>query len=103
VARRTRFVEMGPVTAIAAPAFDALLPFPDVHMGWGLDAHWAAVAAEHDWALGIIDATPVRHTRPVGGGYDRDRAMAEARAFLADRPYVSAAEAQTTVEAFPRW
>ncbi len=43
-ARRTRFVEIGPVTAIRADAFDILLPFPDLQMGWGLDAHWAAVA-----------------------------------------------------------
>ena len=43
-ARRTRFVEIGPVTAIRADAFDVLLPFPDLQMGWGLDAHWAAVA-----------------------------------------------------------
>jgi hypothetical protein len=103
VARRTGFVEMGPVTAIASRAFDALLPFPDVHMGWGLDAHWAAVAAQHDWAIGVVDATPVRHTRPVGASYDRARALEEARAFLAERPYVRAGDAQRTLETFARW
>ena len=55
-ARRTRFVEIGPVTAIRADAFDALLPFPDLQMGWGLDAHWGALAAQRGWKLGIIDA-----------------------------------------------
>ncbi len=74
VARRTRFVEIGPVTAIRADAFPTLLPFPELHMGWGLDAHWGAVAAEHGWPVGIIDATPVRHTRPVAGGYDQSAA-----------------------------
>ena len=103
VARETRFVEIGPVTAIAAPAFDALLPFPDLHMGWGLDAHWGAVAHEHGWRLGIVDATPVRHTRPVAGDYPRERAVQEARAFLANRPYIRRDQAQGTVQAHLRW
>ena len=64
-ARRTRFVEIGPVTAIRADAFDALLPFPDLQMGWGLDAHWGALAAQRGWKVGVIDAVPVRHVRPV--------------------------------------
>ena len=103
VARRTRFVEIGPVTAIHARAFDTLLPFPALRMGWGLDAHWGAVAAERGWSVGVVDATPIRHTRPVAGGYDREEALAEARAFLADRPYVRSAEAQQTLEAFATW
>ncbi len=104
VARRTRFVEIGPVTAIHARAFDTLLPFPDgLRMGWGLDAHWAAVAAEHGWRVGVVDATPVRHTRPVAGGYDQAAALAEARAFLADRPYVRREQAQETLETHRRW
>ena len=49
LAHRTRFVEIGPVTAIRADVFHALLPFPDLQMGWGLDSHWGAIAREHDW------------------------------------------------------
>ncbi len=86
-ARRTRFVEIGPVTAIRADAFDALLPFPDLQMGWGLDAHWAALAEQRGWKLGVIDAVPIRHTRPVAAAYPRDAAMAEADRFLAGKPY----------------
>lgn len=104
VARRTRFVEIGPVTAVRTRAFDALLPFPDgLSMGWGLDAHWGALAAERGWAVGVIDATPVRHTRPVAGGYDQDAAITEARAFLADRPYLRRDEAQQTLEEHRSW
>jgi hypothetical protein len=103
VARRTRFVEIGPVTAIRAPAFATLLPFPELHMGWGLDAHWGALAAEHGWPLGVVDATPIRHTRPVAGGYDQAGAMAEAERFLAGKPYVRNTEAQQTVDSFTRW
>jgi GT2 family glycosyltransferase len=94
--RESRFVEIGPLTAFAAPVFDTLLPFPDLRMGWGLDAHWGAVAQEQGWRAGIVDATPILHTTPVGGGYERAAAVAEAQAFLATRPYVTRAQARWT-------
>jgi GT2 family glycosyltransferase len=97
VARRTRFVEIGPVTAIHRDAFAALLPFPDLQMGWGLDNHWSALAAERGWPIGIVDATPVRHLRPVAGDYPREAAIAEAEAFLDGRAYVTRSEAETPV------
>jgi hypothetical protein len=96
-------VEIGPVTAIHARAFDTLLPFPDLQMGWGLDAHWGAVAQQRGWTVGVVDATPVRHTRPVAGDYPRDLAEAEAHAFLATRPYLRRAQAQETLEAYAGW
>jgi len=91
--RRTRFVEIGPVTALHRDTFPVLLPFPALRMGWGLDVHWGAIAAEHDWPVGVVDATPVRHTAPAGGGYDTAGPVEEARAFLADRAYVTRSEA----------
>ena len=95
-ARETTFVEIGPVTAFHRDTFATLLPFPALRMGWGLDAHWAAVAREHGWPIGIVDATPIGHTlAPVGAGYGREAAVAEARAFLADRPYVRRDEVRT--------
>jgi GT2 family glycosyltransferase len=103
VAHRTHFVEIGPVTAIRADAFDALLPFPDLGMGWGLDAHWGAVAAERGWAIGVVDATPLRHLRPVAGDYPREAAVAEAEAFLDGRAYVTRARAGEVLEAHARW
>jgi GT2 family glycosyltransferase len=93
LAHRTRFVEIGPVTALSARAAAALLPFPDLRMGWGLDARWSAIAAERGWPIGVIDATPIRHLRPVAGDYPRDAAIAEAEAFLDGRAYVTRAEA----------
>jgi hypothetical protein len=93
MARRTRFVEIGPVSALHADTFATLLPFPELQMGWGLDAHWSAVAADAGIPLGIVDVTPVRHLRPVASAYPRADAIAEAEAFLAGRPYVTRAEA----------
>ena len=91
-ARTTSFVEIGPVTAFARDTFATLLPFPDLRMGWGLDAHWAALAAEHGWPIGIVDATPVGHTlRPAAATYPREEAIAEARALPRRRARTSRA------------
>lgn len=104
VVRETGFVEIGPVSAFHRSTFDTLLPFPELKAGWGLDSHWAALAREHGWKIGVVDATPVRHVlRPIADSYRRADAMAEARAFLAERPYVTAAEAQRTLAAHGRW
>ncbi|UUY04141.1 glycosyltransferase [Svornostia abyssi] len=91
--RETRFVEIGPITAFRADTLGVLLPFPELRMGWGLDVHWGAVAREHRWRVGVVDATPILHLAPVAADYDREGAAGEARAFLADRPYVTRGEA----------
>lgn len=104
VARETGFVEIGPVCAFHRDTFATLLPYPQLQAGWGLDAHWAALARERGWKLGVIDATPIRHSvRPIADSYRRPDAVAEAQAFLAQRPYVTAAEAQRTLATHARW
>jgi GT2 family glycosyltransferase len=102
--RETAFVEIGPVTAFHAETFDALLPFPPLRMGWGLDVHWAALARERGWRLGIVDAVPVLHAvAPAATAYPRDAAIAEARALLDGRPYVRRDEAQRTLAVHRDW
>jgi hypothetical protein len=104
VVRETRFVEIGPVTAFASATFATLLPFPQLRMGWGLDAHWAALAGEHGWRCGVTDAVAIRHrVAPAAEAYSRAAAIAEAREFLAERSYVTAAEAKRTVSTHRRW
>jgi GT2 family glycosyltransferase len=94
--RRTTFVEIGPVTAFTPAAAEVLIPFPNLRTGWGLDAHWAAIAAQRGWPIGIVDATPVGHTlRPVAADYPREDAIAEAQEFLRGRPYLSRDEIRT--------
>lgn len=89
VVRETRFTEIGPVFALQAATFATLLPFPELRYGWGLDAHWSALAADRQWRQGIVDATPVRHgMRTVASAYGHAPAIAEAREFLAERPYL---------------
>lgn len=104
VVRETGFVEIGPISAFHSSTFETLLPFPDLIAGWGLDAHWAALAHERGWRTGVVDATPIRHVlRPIADSYRRDEALAEARAFLSGRAHVSAAEAQRTTATHRSW
>jgi hypothetical protein len=98
VARETRYVEIGPVTAFRADVAAELVPFPPLRYGWGLDVHWSALARDRGWRLGVVDALPVRHDRaPVASEYSHAAAVAEAREFLRERPYVPADEAQQTL------
>ena len=96
--RETRFVEIGPVTAFRRPVAEELLPFPELRFGWGVDLHWAALAAERGWRRGVVDALPVRHaSAPVAAAYGHAEAIEEARGFLHGRPYLRGAEAQETL------
>jgi hypothetical protein len=92
--RETRFVEIGPVTAFSRRAAAELLPFPELRYGWGLDLHWAAIAGQRGWRLGVVDALPVRHEAGlVAATYSREDAESEAAHFLADRPYLPSVRA----------
>jgi hypothetical protein len=66
VARRTGFVEiMAP--CFSKDALDTLLPTLDLSptgWGWGLDSLWPKLLEYRN--VGVIDSTPVLHTRPVG-------------------------------------
>jgi GT2 family glycosyltransferase len=104
VARETSFVEIGPVTAFARETFPTLLPFPALRMGWGLDVHWAALAREHGWRCGVVDGVSIRHrAAPAAASYGWADAVSEARAFLAEHPYIDAGEAQRTLMTHRRW
>jgi GT2 family glycosyltransferase len=96
--RETTFVEIGPATALHRDTFAALLPFPPLRMGWGVDAYWAAVARDHGWPIGVVDALALAHrVAPAAAGYSREEAVAEARAFLAEHRYLPAAELERTL------
>jgi hypothetical protein len=104
VARTTRMVEIGPVTAFHTSIAHDLLPFPPVRMGWGLDSHWGALALERGWRLGVVDAAPIRHTsRVTGTGYDRAAAVEELRGFLEGRPHLDRETAISVVERHLSW
>ena len=100
--RESRFVEIGPVTLFRGDAFSELTPFPPLRFGWGLDLHWAALAEERGWRRGIVDALPVRHEQAgVAGTYSSEDAIAEARRFLAERPFLDSSAVLETVRTHP--
>jgi hypothetical protein len=97
--RITNFVEIGPLTLMSREVTEALTPFPEDGMGWGLDLHWGALGRERGWRLAVIDALALRHeSRPPAIGYDRDAAMAAARAYLERNSFVTREEAETPIE-----
>jgi hypothetical protein len=102
-ARRTRFVEIGPLCSLDRRAAALLTPFDEAaYMGWGLDFVWPALLEQAGLRLGIVDATPVAHRiRKSVTHYGLDHATAEMERFLAARPHVTRSEAFTVLEAYP--
>lgn len=83
LARVTRWVEIGPVTAFRRDALADLVPFPVQRWDWGLDIYWAQLALRKGWRVGVVDGAALAHNRPVAGGYDAQAAIAEAVEFMA--------------------
>lgn len=77
LARRTNFVEIGPLTLVRADLFDALIPSPPSRWCYGIDLLWSVRARQLARRIGIIDGATVRHTRPVAASYNMDEARAE--------------------------
>jgi hypothetical protein len=101
-ARRTRFVEIGPLFSIRRDAFHILLPFDELSpMGWGYDLVWPFVLESAGLKLGIVDCTPVEHSmrKPVTQ-YDYDTAYQQMQNYLAQRPHLSFADAFFIVESY---
>jgi hypothetical protein len=82
VARRTSFVEIGPVVAFSPRALPHVLPLPETGMGWGVEADWAGLEERAGLRLGIVDAVTIRHLEPPGGGYASDEELEAALARL---------------------
>ena len=101
-ARRTRFVEIGPLVAIRRDAMSLLLPFGNAcGMGWGLDFIWPGIVEDAGLRMGIIDRVPVAHRlrKPVTG-YDHEGASRAMFQLLAAHPHLSRDQAFTVLEAY---
>jgi hypothetical protein len=78
-ARRTTFVEVGPLVWMSARAQERLLPLEvGAGMGWGVDVLWS-LQARGVLRLGVIDGAAIVHHGMVASGY----AQEDERAFLA--------------------
>lgn len=102
LARRTRFVEIGPLTCIRRDAMPLILPFGDRSgMGWGLDLIWAFRLESAGLRMGIVDGAPVAHRiRRSAAGYSAAAAQQAMYAILASQPHLSWNDAFTVLEAY---
>ena len=103
VARRTSFVEIGPVIAIGPGWRDRILPFPEGRgMGWGLELEWHELYRE-GCALGIVDAIRVQHEGERGEDYDYRAEAHRVHAELAERGFDGWNDVQLTVGTWRPW
>ena len=102
-ARRTSFVEIGPLFLVGPGWRDRILPFPPGWgMGWGLELDWSELA-EEGCVLGIVDSMPVRHEGKAGEAYDAEGEYERLLQLLDARGVASWAEVQLTFETWRPW
>ena len=103
VARRTTFVEIGPLFAIARRWRPRMVPFPTDHeMGWGIELEWSDLEGEGA-RLGIIDAVPMRHLHPVGADYAKQAEARRLSALVRARGLTSFRDIQRTRGSWWPW
>lgn len=103
VARRTSFVEIGPVFAVGPGWRERIVPFPEERgMGWGLELEWHELHRE-GCALGIVDAVRVRHEGGRGEDYDYRAEAHRVHAELEERGFDGWQDVQLTVDTWRPW
>jgi hypothetical protein len=101
LARRTRFVECGPLVSFRRDAAAALLPFAHPQQLWGLDLVWPVTIERRSLRMGIIDAVSVDHSlRPQAAAYDKAQHDAAMHRFLEGTPHLPMAEAFTVLDRY---
>lgn len=102
LARRTRFVEIGPFTCVRRDAMPLLLPFGEAcGMGWGLDFVWPVRLERAGLRMGIVDAAPLAHRiRRPATGYNSVIAGRDMCATLAREAHLTQDEAFSILEVY---
>lgn len=101
-ARRTRYVEIGPLFSVRQDAFSVIFPFDEsVYMGWGCDFVWPCLIEKRALRMGIIDATPVDHSmRAPAKYYKHSRAAQSMEDYLSRNSHLSKSEAFRILESY---
>jgi hypothetical protein len=103
IARRTNFVEIGPVFVVAPSWRAEIVPFPETAgMGWRLGLEWADLA-ERGCRLGIVDVVTVSHLGAVGGDYDIAHEQKLLKAELGARGIDRWRDTHRTLETWRPW
>jgi hypothetical protein len=104
LARRTGFVEIGPLVAMRESLRPALLPLDEsLGMGWGQDHMWARYYSDHGIRVGIIDGVRMRHLGRAGAGYDVAAARQQLNRCLERSGYTSFRDPMVTYERWWPW
>jgi len=101
-ARRTHFVEIGPLISLRRDAFPVLLPFDELSpMGWGYDLTWPSAIASAGLRMGIVDDTPISHAfrKPVTH-YNRELVERQMAQHLATHVHLSREDAFVILESY---
>jgi len=103
LARRTSFVEIGPLFAVGPGWRDRIVPFPEERgMGWGLELEWHELH-RRGCELGIVDAVRVRHMGERGEGYDFRADVHRVHAELEERGFGGWSDVQKTLATWRPW
>jgi glycosyltransferase involved in cell wall biosynthesis len=100
VARKTLFVEIGPVVSFGQKIHDLVFPFDETNpMGWGFENVWSHLLRVRGFSQGIVDAVPVDHSirKPVAH-YQWSDASADRERYLARNPHLPTEECFTVLE-----
>jgi glycosyltransferase involved in cell wall biosynthesis len=90
LARRTLFVEIGPVVSFHKSVYEQVFPFDLTSpMGWGYENVWAYRLDQLQLKMGIIDIVPVDHSlrKPVAF-YSWDEANRQRSLFLSKHDHI---------------
>jgi hypothetical protein len=101
-ARRTRFVEIGPLVSIRRDIYSDIFPFDErCPMGWGFDFVWPFLIERRGLKMGIIDATPLDHSfRKPTKTYNYSEAKKSMEDYLSKKPHLSREEAFRILESY---
>jgi hypothetical protein len=102
LARRTRFVEIGPLFSVRKDIYSVMFPFDESsYMGWGYDFVWPCLIEKKGLHMGIVDATPVEHSmRAPVNNYNYDDADRSQSAYMSKHPHLSKHEAFRILESY---
>jgi hypothetical protein len=100
--RRTRFVEIGPVTCVDRRSYRLILPFDGRSpMGWGLDFVWPVLMERSGFRMGIVDAVPIAHAlRKSMTNYSAEPVRKEMEELLKHNASLTPADAFTIIESY---
>ena len=101
-ARKTRFVEIGPLFSIRKDLYKFILPFDEnAGMGWGLDFIWPSVIEDVGLNMGIVDAFPIEHKmRAPVINYSHKKTEDEMNAYLKTKKHLSKVDAFRVLESY---